>query len=175
MEQIKEKSIQNEVNPESELTPRQLKILESELTKPRKATGQQTVEAISKKLGICRATYYKDLKKAGNIQDWHERQVTRLKKLEHVVFAGLLANIEKGNYDAIRDWYLKFAHLFTDRVEVSAIQGMSDQELVENAKTAIMTAIAEKTQKRLTAISTEKSDKISPDSGKPEFDGQGIA
>lgn len=144
MEQIQEEIKRKKQKVELDLTPRQLKVLESELTKPRKATGKQTVEAVAKKLGIGRSTYYADLKKAGNIQDWRDRQVSRLKKLDTVAFAGLLVNLEKGNYDAIRDWYLKFAHLYTDKIEVSSVHGISDEELVEKARQAILTAIAQR-------------------------------
>ena len=163
-----------------ELTPTQLKILESELTKPRKATGKQTVQAVARRLGINRTTYYRNLKKINN-SDWKERQVERLKKLEGVVFAGLLHNIEKGNYDAIRDWYLRFAHLFTDRLELSPVQGMSDEELVEKAKVAILTAIAQKKlvkEKPVLLEQDKQGDDPCPESEletKPDFDGQGVA
>ena len=186
MTEIVGKTEQETEKVKVDLTPRQLKILESELTKPSKATGKQTVEAVAKKLGIGRTTYYKDLKKAGNVQDWRERQVTRLKNLEHIAIAGLLANIEKGNYDAIRDWYLKFAHLFTDQIDiVGKIQALSYDELVDKAKTAIMTAIEQKRlkesantsgePKKLTnrAVTRDKGQDKSRDES--DFDGLGLA
>jgi len=163
---------------ETTLTPRQEKILTAEI-KERKT---KSVRQIAKKLGIDRATYYRNLKKIGNVSDWKERQVERLKGLEHLVFAGLLANIEKGNYDAIRDWYLKFAHLFTDQLDiVGRMQSMSDDELIEKAKTAIMTAVKQKKlegkalgkPKELNGGHVESSEGIVED--KTEFNGEGLA
>ena len=129
------------------LTPRQEKILTAEI-RDRKS---KPVREIARKLGINPATYYRNLKKI-NVPDWRERQKERLKGLGDLVLANIIYNIEKGNYDAGKDWMNKFAHLYTDQVDiVGKMQGMSDDELVKKIETAILTARAQRKAKELKA------------------------
>jgi len=131
-----------------ELTARQIAILDHQLTKPKRASGKMSVNSALKRIGISSRTYYKDLKKI-NVSDWKERQKERLKQLGDLAIANIIYNLEKGNYDAGRDWMNKFAHLYTDQIDVvGRMQSMSDDELVTGMKTAILTALQDKAKNK---------------------------
>jgi len=184
MQEIKEEK-------EVELSPTQLKVLEAEFTK--KIVGKRkSIEEIVKKLGINPATYYRNLKKI-NISDWRERQKARLKELGDLVIANIIYNLQKGNYDAGKDWMNKFAHLYTDQIDVvGRMQSMSDDELVDGMKNAIMTALQNKAKKSKALPEPKKpgsgaensseghsgediSNMVTVKEDQPDFDGRGIA
>jgi len=176
MQETKEKQ-------QSTLTPRQEQILTAEIRDRKRLP----VRVIAKRLGINPATYFRNLKKI-NVSDWKERQKERLKSLGDLALANIIHNLEKGNYDAGRDWFNKFAHLYTDQLDVvGRMQTMSDDELVIGMKTAILTALQDKAGKGRKSLPKPKESSGEAESNglepcevieeekSVEFNGEGLA
>lgn len=124
---------------ETGLSTRQLRVLDKRLI----GVNPQSVQQIAEEIGVERTTIYRDLAKIKE-SGWFERQTAKMQTVEGLVFAGFLSRILKADPRLIKAYY-KGLGVWRDKLEVSGTieQKLSDQEITDKVKAAILDVIQE--------------------------------
>lgn len=132
-------NVGSETKEEVDLTARQIKILDARLS----GKKRQRLSVIADKLGVCTRTIERE-EKAIKESDWIRRQINRIQDDELLMYANWRANVEFGNLDAVlKVW--RGLGILKDKLEVSGTieQKLSDQEIADKVKAAVLDVIGE--------------------------------